>query len=105
MADVQPGQRWRLVAGIGNTVPVGENADAVPLPSGIVGTVREIVPADVPGAHNFEEDAAVLEFPMGDVAYQDGTPQLVQISRAVSFALYLFDDPNYFVPVTEGEGA
>lgn len=95
MADVQPGQRWRLVNGIGNTVPVGENADAVPLPAGIVGTVRELVPAEVPGAHDFSEDCAVLEFPMGDVAYEDGVPQLVQVSRAWSVGLQHFDDPGY----------
>jgi hypothetical protein len=103
MADVQPGQRWRLVNGIGNTVPVGENADAVPLPSGIVGVVRELVPAEVPGAHNFEEDCAILEFPMGDVTYENGVPQLIQTSRAVSFGLQHFDDPGYFAQVGEGE--
>ena len=102
MTQVQAGQRWKLLRQIGNETN-SDGTPGYPLAGGSIGVVREVVPAEVEGAHNFEEDAAVLEFDHVPSAYIDATgqPQLAQSSRAVSFALTDFDDPTTFEPVED----
>jgi hypothetical protein len=80
---VEPGQRWRLTRDHGNP--------PLHLRAGMVGTVRELVDAETPGAHNDHEDSAVLVFPSHDVTYEAGEPTIVTGERAVAFALADFD--------------
>ena len=102
MGDLQKGQRFRLLRKIGNDTNA-DGSPGYPLAAGSIGTVREIVPAEVEGAHNSEEDAVVLEFDHVPSAYIDasGQAQLAQSSRAVSFALTDFDDPTTFEAVQD----
>lgn len=65
---LKPRSKVRLLVGFGN--------EPGALEEGLIGTVREIVPAAVIGAHNDSEDAVVVEFP------QDGAGP-----RAVAFGV------------------
>lgn len=59
--EFEPGQKLRLKR---RWPSAEEYPDALaPVPAGASGVVRELVPADVKGAHDDEEDAVVVEFP------------------------------------------
>lgn len=75
---IEPGQRFRLLTDHGNP-PLHVRA-------GSIGTVREVVSADVLGAHNDYEDAVVLEFEDHSVTYEEGEPAIAASRRAVAFA-------------------
>jgi hypothetical protein len=85
--SVEAGRRYCLLRDHGNP--------PLHLPKGSVGVVREIVPAAVPGAHNSEEDAAVLEFDSHGLAFDDaGQPTIATSPRAAAFALTDFEGPD-----------
>jgi len=73
-----PAHRFRLLADHGNP--------PLHLRAGSIGTVREVVPADVAGAHNDDEDAVVLEFEDHGITYEEGQPAITASRRAVAFA-------------------
>lgn len=81
--DFQPGQRWRLLRDHGT--------DYLALKAGSEGVVRELVPADVPGAHNDHEDAVVLEFEHPEAFMEAGEARVVLGRRAVAFAVADFE--------------
>lgn len=86
----ESGKQYRLRRDHGNA--------PLHLRAGSVGTVREVVPADVSGAHNDDEDAVVLVFDGHAIDYdEDGSPAIVTADRAVAFALADFegDDPLF----------
>ncbi len=78
--SIRPGQRYRLLADHGNP--------PLHLRAGSVGTVREVVPADVVGAHNDYEDAVILEFEGHEVGYDEaGVASVRSAPRAAAFAI------------------
>ena len=80
----KPGQKWRLLRDHGN--------EPLHLRAGSVGVVREVVPADVKGAHNDEEDAVVLTFPGHGIDYDEsGEPVIATADRAAAFPLTDFE--------------
>jgi len=83
---VKPDQRWRLTRDYGNP--------PLHLREGSIGVVREVVPADVPGAHNAEEDSAVLDFEQHELSYEGGQVAVAASPRAVALALIEFGGPD-----------
>lgn len=71
---------------VGDTI--GVNADMKP---GTVVTVREVVDADTPGAHDDSEDAVVIEWETPSlVTDENGDPQVGHVKRAMSFGVDRF---------------
>lgn len=71
--------------------PLGEPGSPAAVQPGTVVTVREVVPADTPGAHDDSEDCVVLEIPVPYVANDDdGNPVIGYSSRAYSVGLDTF---------------
>jgi hypothetical protein len=99
----EPGQQFRLLRTHGRTEPSEFNNPVVPLKAGSIGTVREVVPAETPGAHNSEEDAVVLEFDYRDAVLDENDEATVIVSRrAAAFAVTDFEGPDaLFEPVAE----
>lgn len=88
MASRKPevGGTYRLVGG-------GIGAGPGSLYPGQVVSVREVVPADEPGAHDSSEDAVVVEWSEpGPVQGDDGTVTLGENPRAVSVGVSSFND-------------
>jgi hypothetical protein len=82
MTKPKPGDKYRLAT----EEPLGIDFPIMP---GTIVTVREIVKADDPGAHDNTEDAVVVE---GEpfaivVTDEDGTPQIGYTARAWSVGL------------------
>lgn len=82
----EAGETYRLTSGIGGFGPAA-------LYPGQVVTVREVVEADVAGAHNDAEDAVVIELGEdGPVMGDDGQVTRGTVTRATSVSLATFGD-------------
>ena len=88
----KPGGTFRFlgVPADDQRLPFGAGQDAVPV--GTVVTVRELVPADVAGAHTDGEDAVVVEWAQPEVGHDDGEPVIRYRQRATSFGAAQFSD-------------
>lgn len=87
MPKPQPGDRYTYSA----EEPTGLPGSPAIVRPGTVVTVREVVPADTPGAHDDSEDAVVVEHAEPQVGYDDdGTPEIVYAPRAWSVGLKAF---------------
>src|SRR6266568_5781316 len=62
LGHIRRGQRFRLLQDYGNPMWGDFGDQPVHLESGMVGTVREVVPAGEPGAGSLDEDSVVLVF-------------------------------------------
>ena len=108
LADVEVGQRYKLLERHGNHPddgdpafhPTGsrvENADGTvtttlhplpngyPLEPGLVGTVVDVVPAEIDGAGNHEEDHVTLSF---EVSYPSPHTRNVSFTEAMLSSLF-----------------
>ena len=86
MARPREGETYTLT---GEAIGVGPGSIA----SGTKMKVRELVPADVKGAHTDTEDAVVMEFEEPTLGVDDkGEPVIGSVTRAVSFGLDFFAD-------------
>lgn len=70
--------------------PIGVDAGAL-IPGTIV-TVREIVPAGEPGAHDDTEDAAVIEWTSPGLVSDDEGMSVAEVPRAMSVGVDAFPD-------------
>lgn len=92
MPSPKLGQRFRLLGDFANQGfhPIGGVRHG--LVAGAIGTVVDLVPAETPGAHNDQQDCAVLEFnDESRTVGSDGQLVIVAVSRRVSFAVENFD--------------
>lgn len=81
VGDIQPGDTFRLVDAHGNGV------GATPIPAGALLTVRELVDAGTPGAHDDSEDAVVVEYLRDEIVYDaDGNVSLGRQPQAFSLS-------------------
>ena len=65
----------------------GNGVGAPPIPAGSKLRVREVVPADEPGAHDDSEDAIVFEYGRAQVREIDGEPSIVYVPQAFSLGV------------------
>lgn len=87
MAKPKPGETYKYAG----EEPLGEPGSPAGVAPGTVVTVREIVPADTPGAHDDSEDCVVVEIAVPYVANDDdGNPVIQYSSRAYSVGLDAF---------------
>jgi hypothetical protein len=101
MADIAPGQRYRLLTKIGNDVNE-DGTQADPLHPGWVGEVIGFSPADELGASHHDGDCWVLGFPVPQIAYGgDGQPFMAQVTRNYPVTAAELTDPSHYEPVTE----
>lgn len=70
----------------------GIGIDAGRLAAGTSVTVREVVPADVPGAHDDSEDAVVIEWQSPTVVNGEDGPELGFAIRAMSIGVDQFNE-------------
>jgi hypothetical protein len=86
------GERYKAVETIGSQFP---------LYAGTTVTVREVVAADVQGAHDAFSDAVVVDWTEPAVVYGEKGVEIAQGNRAISVAAADFE--RLFQPV-EGDG-